>query len=152
MTDQERVDRCTAGAVNLKPGETLYPEDVKSYVDTTLRADGGALTYDIVLRAQMAVLSALRVAGRKFGVRDDDSEPFAIRERPPEWDQPQQSTDDDWVARYTFSAEMRGGLDSAAARVALADAAPAEFRRDTGREPPHDLIARVFAAISKLPK
>lgn len=56
-----------------------------------------------------------------------------------------QTAYDTWVSQYVSSA---GRLSSAAARVALADAAPGAFLRDTGREPPSDLIARVFAALS----
>lgn len=54
--------------------------------------------------------------------------------------------EDAWVAKYVAGA---GGLTTAAARVALADAAPGAFIRDTGREPPHDLVARVFAALQR---
>ena len=54
-------------------------------------------------------------------------------------------TVDNWLANYTFFLEPPS---TAAERVRLADAAPAQYRRDTGREPPHDLVAQVFAALS----
>lgn len=62
---------------------------------------------------------------------------------------PYNPTDADWIAQYTFFAEVDGRATTTAARVALADAAPGAFLRDTGREPPSDLIARVFAAAPK---
>lgn len=61
---------------------------------------------------------------------------------------PYNPTDEDWIANYTFLVDPP---TTVAGRVALADAAPKEFRRDTGREPPHDLVARVFAATGKCP-
>lgn len=69
--------------------------------------------------------------------------------RPPEGRHtkpPYNPTDEDWIAQYTFLVDPP---TTAAARVALADAAPQQYRRDTGREPPADLVARVFAAVSK---
>jgi uncharacterized protein (DUF924 family) len=57
-------------------------------------------------------------------------------------------TDQEWVLHYSA---LTPAPSTAAARVALADAAPAQFLRDTGREPPSDLVARVFAAYRMEP-
>lgn len=53
-------------------------------------------------------------------------------------------TDADWIASYTFRIEPP---DTLAAQAALADEAPNEFRAGMGREPPHDLVARVLAEL-----
>lgn len=69
--------------------------------------------------------------------------PHVYREWPKKF---REMEDADWIKRYT-----EGSIPApatAAERVALADAAPKQFRQDTGREPPGDLIARVFAAMA----
>jgi hypothetical protein len=57
-------------------------------------------------------------------------------------------TDDAWVARFAKRARQFTASLSSTERVKVSGSAPGAFLRDTGREPPHDLIARVFAALA----
>lgn len=82
-----------------------------------------------------------------YSAMDDLGHTLPYDPRPPEQRPTKaapESTDADWLARYTLYVDPP---TTAAERVRLAGAAPAQYRRDTGREPPHDLIARVFAAL-----
>lgn len=69
--------------------------------------------------------------------------------RPPEQrytKPPYSPTVEDWLANYTFIVEPPTTI---AGQVAIADAAPGAFLKDTGREPPHDLVARVLAELRR---
>lgn len=147
MTDQAWVSRCASGAVSMKPGETLYLDDVEHYTVNALKTyeldTGRQPTRGLADYATMATLGALRNAGREVGVRDDD--PHAVREPPPP-SEPYNPTDADWIAQYTFIIEPP---ITVAGQVTIAAAAPGEFLKDTGREPPHDLVARVLAELRR---
>lgn len=103
-------------------------EEPKVYIWTT-EAEARALTR-AALDDDAALKDRMMRDLESVGVRDPSRAP---------------TPDDAWLSRYVASA---GQLTTAAARVALADAAPGAFLRDTGLEPPSDLIARVFAALT----